>query len=619
MSARRWFVGGIAAVAAVPVAVAIAAPGDLTRVSVKNDGGQSATGGFRGVTSGNGRYVAFLSAENLTGVPTGGKVQLFVRDRTTGSTVLASTSVGGVPANENVEFGEPFNPYIDISADGRYVVFASAATNLVDADTNAKIDVFRKNLATAGMLRLSVTSAGEQGNQDSTDPSVSGDGSRTVFRTAATNILPGVSTFGVALHDTVSSTTTLVSSNTAGVQANDFAERPTISADGSTAAFEGGPMTTNLYPNDNNATNDIIVKNLATGAAVPAGVIVGATTLEGNDVKGGNAPDLSGTGRYVVFQTSGILDAVNDTNAQNDVYRRDVQTGTTTLLSARNGLDGSGGASASTAAISADGERGAFASDSTNLITTDTNAATDVFARTLATKVTVRLSERADGSATTQGSETASLSGDGGLGVFTGQGAFAADDTNGATDDVYVKELAPTDTAVELPTLTQTGGTVPEDPSGIASLIINGQVVRPNADRTFTTPPSTERCGGIDLRILDGAGNERIYIVTPQCVKPPDVLIPKLTLAATVQRRGVKATITSNAKGRAKVYLQRAIRRNGKIVYIRSGVIRVVTVKVGKTTVTLARPKRRGTYRLRVVGTLTGNKTYTASRLVRIR
>ncbi len=261
MSARRWFVGGIAAVAAVPVAVAIAAPGDLTRVSVKNDGSQSATGGFRGVTSGNGRYVAFLSAENLTGVPTGGKVQLFVRDRTTGSTVLASTSVGGVPANENVEFGEPFNPYIDISADGRYVVFASAATNLVDADTNAKIDVFRKNLATAGMLRLSVTSAGEQGNQDSTDPSVSGDGSRTVFRTAATNILPGVVTQGVALRDTVANTTTLVSSNTAGVQANDFAERPTISADGSTAAFEGGPMTTNLYPNDNNAANDIIVKN----------------------------------------------------------------------------------------------------------------------------------------------------------------------------------------------------------------------------------------------------------------------------------------------------------------------------------------------------------------------
>ncbi len=233
---------------------------------------------------------------------------------------------------------------------------------------------------------------------------------------------------------------------------------------------------------------------------------------------------------------------------------------------------------------------------------------------------TVRLSERADGSANlNKGSETAGISGNGGVGVFSSLAEFAADDSNGATDDVYAKELAPTDTAVELPTLTQTGGTVPEDPSGIASLIINGQVVRPNADRTFTTPPSTERCGGIDLRILDGAGNERIYIVTPQCVKPPDVLIPKLTLAATVQRRGVKATITSNAKGRAKVYLQRAIRRNGKIVYIRSGVIRVVTVKVGKTTVTLARPKRRGTYRLRVVGTLTGNKTYTASRLVRIR
>lgn len=628
MSARRWIAGAAVVAVAVPAGVAFAATGDLTRISVKNDGSQSATGGFRGVTSGSGRYVAFISAENLTGVATGGKLQVFVRDRTDGKTLLASATAAGAVANNDVDAGDPFNPFIDISADGRYVVFASTATNLVDGDTNAKEDVFRKDLESGELVRLSVTSAGEQGNNDSTDPSVSGDGTRTVFRTAAANILPGVSTFGVALRDTVAGTTTLVSSNTAGVQANDFAERPTISADGSTAAFEAGPTTTNLYPNDTNATNDIIVKNLATGTAVAAAVIKGTTPAEGANVLGGNAPDISGTGRYVVFQSGGILDPVNDANAQNDVYRRDLQTGTTTLVSARDGLPGAGGASASTGVISADGERAAFTSDSTNLIATDANAAADVFARTFGTQATVRLSERANGTAVTQGSETAGLSGNGGLGVFTGQGAFAADDTNGATDDVYAKELTPTDTTVDLPTSTGSGtGTVPDDPSGIASLVINGVRVRPNADRTYsvTLPPSNEPCGGpIETRIVDGAGNTASSIVSPSCkgpvvcCSPPPWLLVKLT-AVKVERRGIRATVSTPAKASAKIYLQRATKVRGKIVWVRTGKIRLLSLKSGKTVILLTRPKRKGQYRVRITVTIPKNRPVTLTRGFRIR
>ena len=112
-----------------------------------------------------------------------------VRDLVADTVERVSLSTAGVEANGETWGGA-------LSPDARFVVFRSAATNLVDGDTNGKQDVFRKELATGEIVRLSVTSAGEQGNQDSADPSVSGDGSRTAFRTSATNILPGVTVQG---------------------------------------------------------------------------------------------------------------------------------------------------------------------------------------------------------------------------------------------------------------------------------------------------------------------------------------------------------------------------------------------------------------------------------------
>jgi len=630
--ARISVLAGATCCALVGATAAWAATGDLTRMSVKNDGGQSATGGFRGVVSGDGRYVAFVSAEDLTGTPTGGKLQLYVRDRTAGTTKLASVTAAGAVAADNVEAGDFFNPAIDISTDGRFVVFGSAATNLVDADTNAKEDVFRKDMATGELVRISVTSTGEQGAGDSGDPSVSGDGTRVAFRTAAANILPGVPTFGVALRDTAAGTTTLVSANSAGTQANDFSERPSISADGQTVAFEAGPLTTNLYANDSNATNDIIVKTLATGAAVPAAVKVGATTTEGADVLGGNVPDLSGNGRYVVFQTGGVLDATNDTNAQNDIYRRDLQTGTTTLVSARNGLPAAGNGSASTGAISADGERGAFAADSTNtnLIATDTNAAADVFARTLSSQATVRLSERADGSAVTQGSETSGISGNGGLGVFTSQGAFAADDSNGATDDVYAKELQPTDTTA--PTVTATvnygmapftvTGTVGADPSGIAVVRVDGVRVPVAADGTFAGS-SVLQNGVATVTALDGAGNVGTAVtelpgIIVCCTPPrPPVAHPKLS-RVQVESRTIRATVMTPARATVRIYIQRAIRVKGKLRWLRSGKIRTLTIKAGTTKIRLPRPARRGQYRVRLSIKVGKTKAITLTRMFKV-
>ena len=107
-----------AALLAAGTATAAAAPGDVTRVSVTDAGAEANAVSEATAVSADGRFVAFVSAAQLTAAPTGGKKQLYVRDRATGRTVLASAGAAG-PANGDVDPGDSFNSKIDISSDGR--------------------------------------------------------------------------------------------------------------------------------------------------------------------------------------------------------------------------------------------------------------------------------------------------------------------------------------------------------------------------------------------------------------------------------------------------------------------------------------------------------------------
>ena len=83
---------------------------------------------------------------------TNGSNDIFVRDLVAGTTECVSVTPSGVPGNN-------FSQYADISADGRYVVFHSAANNLVAGDTNSGTDVFRRDrlLGTTTMISVSTT------------------------------------------------------------------------------------------------------------------------------------------------------------------------------------------------------------------------------------------------------------------------------------------------------------------------------------------------------------------------------------------------------------------------------------------------------------------------------
>src|SRR5690606_37446652 len=121
-----------------------------------------------------------------------------------------------------------------ISGNGRYVVYESSATNLVGGDTNGAPDIFRYDRTTGQTIRVNLTHDGSQASFNSTDPDISADGTRVAFASTASNLVPGDTAPNDAfVRDLTAGTTTKVSLSTGGAQGNDNSYLPAISPDGS--------------------------------------------------------------------------------------------------------------------------------------------------------------------------------------------------------------------------------------------------------------------------------------------------------------------------------------------------------------------------------------------------
>jgi hypothetical protein len=633
--ARTARVGLLSAAAVLATgALALGAPGDLSIVSVSSTGTQGADAAESGAVSANGRYVAFTSKSAINGVATGGKVQLWVRDRTTGTTALASSNTAGAPANADVEVENVGNVFFAISGDGRYVVFDSAATNLSPGDTDANIDVFRKDLTTGAVTLVSVNSAGEKANAGvGGDPDVSYNGNVVTFTTGtATNLFPNdVNAAGasdVVVRDIAAGSTVLAAKTTAGVQANGTTERPAISADGRVVAFEAPAGTTNLAPDDTGAVNDVFVRNLAAGTL--------AAASDPTRLVGSGFPDISGDGRYVVFETGEKYDPVNDTGSFNDVYRRDMGTAAFVVVSAKNGAAGVGNAAGIRPSISADGSRVSFGSAATDL-TTDANAtAADVFTRDIATQTTRLISVNGATQGSTD-SDHSAIAANGGLVsfVFNDFGAVTkliSTDAN-AVPDVFVKELAPNDLTPPTVTLTgpaeglsqiasqvPIGGSV-SDASGVASLTVNGVPLPLTATGGFSTSlPLVLGPNVITITATDGAGNASVTTRTVTRTGLPSATSrPQVTALKAGFSRGklvVRVTLTANARVSVQV-LRRTVRAKPRRRVVLQGVAKPVTrsLLAGVRLIKLTPPKlKAGTYvvRVRVVSDLAGASVRTS-------
>jgi hypothetical protein len=304
---------------------------DVERVSVASDGTQGNGGSFATSLSGDGRFVAFLSdASNLVADDTNHALDVFVRDRQTGTTERVSVASDGTEG----DFGSDSIP--SLSADGRFVAFDSYSTNLVPGDTNNRRDAFVRDRQTGTTERVSVASDGTQGNGESrTDFSgLSADGRFVVFVSDATNLIPDDTNNvrDVFVRNRQTGTTERVSVASDGTQGNGASFSASISGDGRFVIFAS--TARNLVPNDTNGAVDVFVRDRQTGTTERVSVASDGT--QGNTDSGGyeqspghlvdfgGPPVISPDGRFAAFVSNATnLDPNGDTNNSSDVFVRD--------------------------------------------------------------------------------------------------------------------------------------------------------------------------------------------------------------------------------------------------------------------------------------------------------
>ncbi|WP_229070233.1 hypothetical protein [Actinoplanes sp. DH11] len=406
------------------------------RVSVSSGGTQGdADSGLEvpgGATSDDGRYVVFDSyATNLVAGDTNDDLDVFVRDRQAGTTERMSVSSGGAQGNDTSGQGA-------ISGNGRHVVFTSIADNLVPGDTNGVADIFLRDRQAGTTERVSLPATGTQATDISIQASVSDDGTRVAFVSIATDMVPGDTneTSDIFLRDRQAGTTVRVSVSSAGTQSNEYSSQPTISGAGGHVSFTGG--ADNLVPGDTNELPDLFVRTLQTGTTERVNVATGGGQGTGQSTGRGA---MSDDGRFVGFRSDAPDLVPGDTNGVADVFVRDRQAATTERVSLTSG-GGESNANSSGPTISDDGNRVAFRSEATNLVAPDTNGFVDVFLRDRQAGTTERVSLTSGGGEGNGDSDAGDLSGDGRHVAFRSQATnLVASDTNGA-QDVFVRDLA---------------------------------------------------------------------------------------------------------------------------------------------------------------------------------
>jgi hypothetical protein len=285
--------------------------GTTQRVSVSGTGSQS--NGTSNVTaiSAGGRYVAFGSdATNLVANDTNDTWDVFVRDRSAGTTERMSVSSSGTQANAMTNIAA-------ISAHGRFVAFHTFASNLVPGDTNGIADVFVRDRSAGTTERVSVSSSGAQaGNGESAYPTISANGRFVAFHSTANNLVATDSDFSLDafLRDRLNGTTRRMSIGANGQRVD--GAFPSISAGGRFVAFTSTRQ--DWVPGDPGAL-DVFVRDRRTRTTELVSVRTDGTY--GNDVSTGAA--ISGDGRYVAFHSLASNLTTDDTNNTWDVFRRD--------------------------------------------------------------------------------------------------------------------------------------------------------------------------------------------------------------------------------------------------------------------------------------------------------
>jgi Tol biopolymer transport system component len=226
---------------------------------------------------------------------------------------------------------------LDMSYDGRYVVFVSEADNLVPNDNNNRRDVFLFDRQNPQTLKLvSKTATGESSSGHSYDPQISGDGSAVVFTSESDDLMAGEFNQASSVYAYYPATDTMKLVSKCYVctpfGTEDPSHSPAVSYDGRYVAF--ATSSVDFVAGDTNNTVDVVVRDMV--ANTHTRVSVSDSEAQSNSAS--YYPDISDDGNRVVFLSAATNLGLPDTNGGTDIFLRDIALGTTTMISRESPL-----------------------------------------------------------------------------------------------------------------------------------------------------------------------------------------------------------------------------------------------------------------------------------------
>ncbi len=445
-------------------------PGGLTPADGANDASISASGG----------WVAFASrAADIVANDNNNDVDIFLRDRSNTNVVRVSVATGGAeshPALTQTTFPVTYVGQPSVSQNGRYVAFASSAPDLVPNDTNNRVDVFVRDTSLGTTERVSVSSGGTEGNQDSgttyvqttgfagphnyitpSGVTISRDGRYVLFASNATNLV-GVSVLAqsVFLHDRTTGTTELISANTSGI-GNGPSWFPSISADGRYVAFES--MASDMIANDANGVTDVFVRDRTAGTTIRVSEATGGIEADGpsgvtfytipfcpdcgtQTVDQGS--QISADGHVVVFasEATNMATIPAAPTPPHNVFWHDITSGVTTLVSANASNMGGDGASMDPA-CSSDGRFVAYQTEADDIVVVPMQSGTRILSNDHLLGTTTIVSLDSTGQSMFDSASGPTMSDSGAAVAFTDYTDLDPTDTNQNQDVYSVGPLAP--------------------------------------------------------------------------------------------------------------------------------------------------------------------------------
>lgn len=426
-----------------------------------------------------------------------------------GRLYLISKNTGGAIGND-----QSYQP--DVSSDGRYVTFASDATNLVSNDSNGWADIFVYDRQENTFEIVSLQSDGDASNNNSYEPAISGDGRWVVFCSFANNLVGGddnnrPDTF---LYDRENNQIRRLSDAPNGDDGNgNSCGESTINSNGQIVVFISD--ATNLVISDTNNVRDVFIYNRNDDTVKRITAENGQQGAASSD-----APSISDDGRYIAFQSDAANFVNGDDNNQKDIFVYDRSENDMERVSQRqDGTDNPVGSFYP--AISGDGRFVVFQSGDSNLVADDNNGKTDVFLHVRDGNAIERISLESDGGQANDDSTQASISTDGRYVTFTSAATdlddnrlvnitniFVRDRNSNSTVSVsYTSDDNPGNRNSDTPQISGNGryivfasaatNLLPEDTNDRADVYLWDKDALPPADPTFTLTPSVGRAGTI--------------------------------------------------------------------------------------------------------------------------